>query len=224
MKRHYSIADILAVDRQVVNAIMERAARVKVDGSLAIEYVVDSMPGVFMPDGDASRSVADLSSLQSRGDFRSPGGSRVSASDDMSSVSHQQSDAASFKRRLGDMERERNDLRAQLKRGAGGGGGEAAAAQLVVAVTLLRTVAAQSTWEGAMREAPKFVLSSISPMDAHCRAATSSMSATKTWVVDVHATTPSIAHCTTRGSLRLTVPSGSSQSSLMHCTVLRLKP
>ena len=123
MKRHYSIADILAVDRQVVNAIMERAARVKVDGSLAIEYVVDSMPGVFMPDGDASRSVADLSSLQSRGDFRSPGGSRVSASDDMSSVSHQQSDAASFKRRLGDMERERNDLRAQLKRGAGGGGG-----------------------------------------------------------------------------------------------------
>ena len=122
--RSLSIADILVVDRQVMNAIMSRFARVKVDGSLAIEYVIDSMPGEFVPHGVDGRPSTSLAQLQGGGGFpSSPGGSQAN-SDYMSSVSRQGDDNG-MKRRLGEMERERNDLRSRLKQveGSTTGGG-----------------------------------------------------------------------------------------------------
>lgn len=48
-RRGYSKAELLMIDRQVVEAIMERTSVVRVDGNLAIEYVCDTRTALFFP-------------------------------------------------------------------------------------------------------------------------------------------------------------------------------
>lgn len=54
-RRGCSKTELLTIDRQVIEAIIERTSRVQIDGNLAVEYVCDSRDNLFFPPSASSR-------------------------------------------------------------------------------------------------------------------------------------------------------------------------
>ncbi|MGA1354701.1 MAG: hypothetical protein ACO32I_08035 [Candidatus Limnocylindrus sp.] len=60
-RRGCSKAELLAIDRQVIEAIVERTSRVCIDGNLAVEYVCESRDNLFLPPISVASSRASAS-------------------------------------------------------------------------------------------------------------------------------------------------------------------
>lgn len=57
-RRGCSKSELLTIDHQVIEAIVERSARVCIDGNLAVEYVCDSRDNLFLPPRAATHGRA----------------------------------------------------------------------------------------------------------------------------------------------------------------------
>jgi len=111
-----STAEMLAIDKAVIDAIIERHSEIHDDGNLAVEHVCEQRESLFSPPAAMQFSLAHASSLLSG---RDTAGSVVS--DPGTSISRR-SDTPSKRER--ELQSDRDRLRSELKRGGGGGGSE----------------------------------------------------------------------------------------------------
>ena len=77
-RKGYSTASMLAIDKRVVDAVVERCGEVKCDGNLAIEHVSEQRPALFHPAEDTLRSSALPDSQRERERERDTGKGRLS--------------------------------------------------------------------------------------------------------------------------------------------------